>query len=118
MTFAKSLGTDIAPLSRRGTAMRVEENQLMTVDVLLERARSQGVVKSRRRCSCGRKAFTPPSNGQRKMRAGWIYRKGHDLCLKCWRESYNGFKATQIGSMNSGFHLAAEVNLVEERQQL
>ena len=36
---------------------------------------------------CGRKALTGQSRHQRRMRAGHVYRKNHDLCARCFREA-------------------------------
>jgi len=49
-------------------------------------------IKVNRYCSCGRKALTPDSYGRKRMRKGWVCRKGHDLCAQCWRDLYNALQ--------------------------
>jgi hypothetical protein len=34
-------------------------------------------------CECRRRIMV--KSHARHARAGWIYRRGHDLCRKCWR---------------------------------
>ena len=43
--------------------------------------------RDHRNCrTCGRRALTPKSPGK-AMRGGWIFRKGHDLCQRCYRSA-------------------------------
>lgn len=42
-------------------------------------------------CDCGNRALVPPAPGTR-MRRGWITRKGHDLCFRCWRSLRDSFR--------------------------
>ena len=47
-----------------------------------------------RRCQwCFAKALTPPSRRQGvRMRGGFIYRRGHDLCPRCYRVAAAGLR--------------------------
>ena len=41
---------------------------------------------SQRYCQhCSHRALTGASRGKRRMRAGFVYRKNHDLCARCFR---------------------------------
>jgi hypothetical protein len=44
-----------------------------------------------RTCECGKKALVPAVAGTR-MRHGWISRKGHHVCQRCWRALVNRFR--------------------------
>lgn len=54
-------------------------------------ATRKGECRMRNVCECGKKALIPAVAGTR-MRRGWISRKGHDVCQRCWRTLVNRFR--------------------------
>lgn len=73
--------------------MDTEEIEMALIRFLLDDQPEALMRLSARRCSCGRKALTPASKGRSRMREGWVYRKGHDECVQCWKSYCDSFRA-------------------------
>jgi hypothetical protein len=65
-----------------------EPGQLLRADPDRPPAEGVPMKQTERYCQCQRRALVPPSRRHLlRMRRGYIFRKGHDLCRQCFRRA-------------------------------